>query len=53
MYIFKTISDKTYFTKYSPLEISKLQCFDAFDCIGDCFVIPVSEVNFKSFEFIF
>ena len=49
VYSFQTKNGKKYETAYSPKEISKYQCFDAFRN-GESKIILTKDVNFKSFS---
>lgn len=52
MYAFTKITDSTpYRTEFSPREIARMYCFDAWDDKGNRIVILTGEVDFKSFEY--
>ncbi len=50
MYEFLTTDGRTFSTAYSPREIAKLWCFDAYDQAGNSHVILSEETNFKTFQ---
>lgn len=52
MYKFKDVYGYEYSTIYSPLEISKLNCFDAIDTYLQNIVIFERRVDYKSFYFV-
>ena len=52
MYRFLSFEHGWLSTQYSPKEIAKFYCFDAFDEIGDLVVVTADDVDFKSFEYM-
>ena len=50
-YAFKTKNEKSYETNFSPKEIAKFQCFDAYRQ-GESEVLLAKDVDFTTFYYV-
>jgi hypothetical protein len=51
MYEFSMTDGLVFTTSFSPRELTKFYCFDAFDREGNRIVILTENVDFKSFQY--
>lgn len=51
MYGFTKMDGTPYRTAFSPREIAKMYCFDAWDNEGNSIVVWTDDIDFKSFEY--
>lgn len=51
MYAFDTYDKQTYHTAFSPREVARMYCFDAWDGAGNRYVVLTENTDFKTFEY--